>query len=178
MNANISPFCPSARVTGDPDSSREQTAIAVNVASRRSDRAMSAEAVALEADAVIAWHDETRGHAGAILKSRADSYAREQGLGLKPLTVGDLCEAILVGGREGRCAARAVIEILSRAVEPAVIPDKALPAALGDYVREHADVTQAYLNGGSPAQILRELAEADGATLSLRKAVIAAGSAK
>lgn len=176
MGASISPFAPPERVTGDPDSSREQTAIAVNVASRRSDRAINAEAVALEADAVIAWHQETRGHAGAILKSRADSYAREQGLGLKPLTLGDLCEAITVGGREGRAAARVVLEILTRAVEPAPLPDKALAAALGDYVRENADVTHAYLRGDSPKEILRELSEAEDATVSLKKAVLAAGA--
>lgn len=173
MPASVAPFGLTARVTADTESSREQTAIAVNVASRRCDRHLNAAAVALEADAVIAWHEETRGHSGAILKSRADSYAREQGLGLKAITLGDLCEAIVAGGREGRCAARAVLEILTRAAEPCVVPDKALSVALGEYVREHADVTHAYLRGASPQEILRELADAEDTIPSVRQAVLA-----
>lgn len=162
MNASIASFQAVARVTAEAESSREQTAmITINVATRRRDRDLNAEAVALEADAVIAWHGETRGHAGAILKSRADSYARRQGLGLEAITLGDLCEAIVAGGREGRSAARAVLEILGRAVEPAAVPDKAIPAALGDYVREHAEVTHAYLAGAPPEKILKELSEAE-----------------
>lgn len=161
MNASIASFPAVARVTSSAESSREQTAITINVASRRRDRDLNDEAIALEADAVIAWHDETKGHAGAILKSRADSYARRQGLGLEAITLGDLCEAIVAGGREGRSAARAVLEILTRAVEPAAVPDKAIAAALGDYVREHAEVTHAYLRGESPAKILKELSDAE-----------------
>lgn len=173
MNANIAPFAPVARVTAAAESSREQTAITINVATRRCDRNINAEAVALEADAVIAWHEETKGHSGAILKSRADSYARRQGLGLEAITLGDLCEAIVAGGREGRSAARAVLEILGRAVEPVAVPDKAIAAALGDYVREQAEATHAYLQGASPAEILKELSDAEFAGEAFKACLLA-----
>lgn len=152
------------RVTPDHGSTRENKAIeiAINVATRRSDHRANDEAVALEADCVMGF-SESLGHGtiGRILPSRAESYAREQKSGKRPLTLGDLCEMGVSGGREGKESARAALAPLNRALEPVTVPGRACQEALAEYIRESADVTRAFLRGATPAEILKELSEAD-----------------
>ncbi len=148
------------RETVEPKSSPvDRTSITLLIGSRR--KFGSSQAIALEAEAVEGWHRHSVGATKSILPSRGESYGREQGEGLRPLTLSDLAEAIKDGGTAGVASARAALAPYNRAVEEASAgPNTSLDQVVADFAQEASDVHIGLLRGRSDVDLQRESDEA------------------
>lgn len=167
------PFLAPARETAEPKSSPvDRTSITLLIGARR--KFATSKAIALEAEAVEGWHRHSVGATKSILPSRGESYGREQGEGLRVLTLSDLAEAIAVGGEAGVAAARAALAPYNRAVEDASAgPNASLDRVVADFAAESSDVTEAFLRHQSDEELQRQSDEAR-ARLDAVDAVLAA----
>lgn len=152
-----------APVTSPRHSSPEsvtEAGIALNIASRREElHRNTPAAITLSASCVFAFHEEIHGALHAALRSRSESYAREQGTGKRALTWDDVCELVIAGGAEGRRAVRAliapVVSVLDGSGSGVAVSD-----AAAEFLAEAADVPNALLLGKSDSEIRREIREA------------------
>lgn len=134
--------------------------IALNIASRREElHRNTPAAITLSAACVFGFHEEINGSLTTALRSRSESYAREQGTGKRALTWDDICELVIAGGSEGRGAVRAllapVVAMLDGGGSGADVNE-----AAAAFVREAADVPNAFLLGRGDVEIDREIREA------------------
>lgn len=147
-----------------------ESVVALNIASRREElHRNTPSAITLAAAGVFAFHAEISGNLTTALRSRSGSYAREQGTGLRALTVEDICELVTVGGSEGRCAVRALLAPVLAKLDEAGAGDDVVVAA-ADFLTEACDVPNAIMLGKSGTEINREIREARESLRKLEKA--------
>ena len=154
-------FPVAAPVTAPPPSSPLTAAdVALVIGSRREElMRLTPAAITLCAASVVAFHDAINGSLTTALRSRSESYAREQGTGKRALTIEDVCELAVAGGAEGARAVRALFApIISRLDERGGAGDVNLAAS--DFLREACDVPNALLLGKDDSAIRKEINEA------------------
>lgn len=163
MSANGGRIAEFPQVTGGRGTSPDpltQATVSLNIASHREELLrLNPGAVELAAACIFAFHAAINGSLTTALRSRSDSYAREQGTGKRALTVEDLCELVTAGGSEGRSAVRALLAPIIARLDEAGI-GTAVNEAAADFAREAADVPSALLLGKGDSELRREIREA------------------
>lgn len=152
-----------APVTREHHSSPEpitEAVIALNIASRREElHRNTPAAITLSAACVFGFHEEINGSLTTALRSRSESYAREQGTGKRALTWDDICELVLAGGSEGRGAVRALLAPVVAILDGAGAGVDVMDAA-AEFLTEACDVPNALMLGKTDTEIRREIREA------------------
>ena len=154
---------PVTRAGSTPPAALTEATVALNIASHREELLrINPQAISLAASCVFAFHESITGSLTTALKSRSGrSYGREQGVGLRALTVEDIAELATAGGVEGRRAVIALLAPIMDCLEGGPASGLILSEAVADYAREATDVSQALMRGKTDTDILRELNESD-----------------
>lgn len=137
-----------------------EAVVALNIAGHREELHRNTRpAINLAASCIFAFHEEISGSLTTALRSRSESYAREQGTGKRALTVEDICELVVAGGAEGRNAVRALLAPIVGRLDGSG-SGVGVSEAAADFLHEACDVPNALMLGKTDSEIRREIVEA------------------